>query len=275
MIVTQTQTKFSSADVQKQWEEAAAEVQSIIESGELSAKLSGAFQELEQRLEEDDKVQELLKDGINLPADELATNAQKLIDQVNKSGALEQLGAMSKEQMDGLMTQMGKFNTDFDVDRYSKQLGDGVGKYLMNPGALESAGMIQKGLSEKFASGALTSGDIFNNPASWVGGNKPGSLTEFLGNPLAQEQGFAESMNKNFSSMFKSGGILPSDDAEATSGMLAVSSKLGPSVANAWRNNNIGSIAGQLKDSVPNLETQADKLFQMGRHGAKILGGRQ
>ena len=57
--------------------------------------------------------------------------------------------------------------------------------------------------------------------------------------------------------------------------MLAISSKLGPTVAKAWRQDNIANIAISVRSSVPNLEAQADRLFQNGRFGVNVLGAKR
>ena len=269
--------KFKDIDVEKMWSEAQEKVEAISTQINIQDKLSGMFQELPALLEQaDDKLTGLLEGGIDIPFEEMATKAQMNIDKLAKDGSLSELGNMSKLQMDGMMTQMGKFNTGFGPDRFSEMFGDGIGKFNMNPQMLEDAGFLQKGLADKFASGALTSGDIFNNPASWVGGGKgPANLQSFLGNPLAQHQGFMAGMTKQFSTMTKSGALLPGDSAEAQGGMLAISSKLGPTVAKAWRQDNIANIASSVRSSVPNLEAQADRLFQNGRFGISVLGAKK
>ena len=269
--------KFKDIDVEKMWVDAQEKVDAIVTQKNIQDKLSGMFQDLPDLLEQaDDKLTGLLEGGIDIPFEDMATKAQMNIDKLAKDGSLTELGNMSKLQMDGLMTQMGKFNTGFGPDRFSEMFGDGIGKFNMNPQMLEDAGFLQKGLADKFASGALTSGDIFNNPASWVGGGKgPANLQSFLGNPLAQHQGFAAGMTKQFDTMLKSGGIFSGDSAEAQGGMLAISSKLGPTVAKAWRQDNIASVADSVRSSVPNLQAQADKLFQNGRFGVSVLGAKK
>jgi len=269
--------KFKDLDVEKMWVDAQEKVEAITTQNDIQDKLSGLFKELPELLEQsDDKLTGLLEGGIDIPFEEMAAKAQMNIDKLSKDGSLTELGDMSKLQMDGLMTQMGKFNTGFRPDRFSEMFGDGIGKFNMGPEMLEDAGFLQKGLGDKFNLGQLTSSDIFNNPASWVGGGKgPANLQSFLGNPLAQHQGFAAGMTKQFGTMLKSGGILAGDSAEAQGGMLAISSKLGPAVAKAWRQDNIANIAGSVRSSVPNLEAQADKLFQNGRFGVSVLGAKK
>lgn len=212
-----------------------------------------------------DKLKDMFAEkGIDLPLDDAATKAQMEIDKFNQAGGLQSVGDLGAEQMSGFTTAMGQAQSKFGDGRYLQDLGDKLGKYQMNPEMLESAGMLQKGLGDKFRSGALTGSSIFNNPNNWMGGTKPGSKAAFLGNPKAQETGFKSACNDFFGKMQKNGGISPTDPAKFKGAMLAVSTQLGPVGAKNWRQG-----TGNLNAS---LTAYADNLAKHGAYGVSVLG---
>lgn len=258
-------------ETQKKISEGLSQIQNMEKFKGLQSKLSGKFEEGIKNIQfnngQFDQLQEIFdNNGIELDVGEMATQAQTQLDQFQKEGGIQKIGDLSSKQLNGLTTQMGKNFSNFDADRFSKQIGDGLGKYNMDPAMMENAGFLKGGLGAKFKAGALSSSDIFNNPASWAGGTKPGSKAGFLGNPIAQENGFKSGLNNVFNKFKSSGVIAQADNLRNQGAMLAVGTKLSPTEAMNWRKGNFNQISGATK-------TLADNLAKQGAYGVTGLGG--
>jgi len=262
-------------ETQKKIEEGISKIKNLEGLDTIKNKLTAASATAAEKFQsfaegaEFDQLENLFKESaIDLNIEEAATKAQLALDKAFKEGGLQEIGGLNKEQLDGLTTQMGKFNSDFASGRFTQDIDGALGKFKMDPQMLESAGMLQKGLGDKFRSGALSASSIVNNPSSWVGGTKPSSKAAFLGNPKAQEMGFKTGLNNYYNQMKANGGIKAGDNARNQGAMLAISSKLGPAAAKQYRQGNYQAIGQELLNT-------ADKLAKNGAYGVSILGARR
>lgn len=262
-------------ETQKKIEEGISKIKNLEGLDTIKNKLTAASATAAEKFQsfaegaEFDQLENLFKESaIDLNVEEAATKSQLALDKAFKEGGLQEIGGLNKEQLDGLTTQMGKFNSDFASGRFTQDIDGALGKFKMDPQMLESAGMLQKGLGDKFRSGALSASSIVNNPSSWVGGTKPSSKAAFLGNPKAQEMGFKTGLNNYYNQMKANGGIKAGDNARNQGAMLAISSKLGPAAAKQYRQGNYQAIGQELLNT-------ADKLAKNGAYGVSILGARR
>lgn len=143
----------------------------------------------------------------------------------------------------------------------------GLGKYGLSVGQLESAGVVKSGTAAKYLnSSSNLSTDILNSPAVFTGKNGINSAADLLGSPSKQDLLQTSLMDSGIKSLKSQG--LPTDllDAGSLGGTALVAAK-GSALASDWLNGG-GSLDANTRSQLNSLAR--DGAFAVGFADSKI-----
>jgi hypothetical protein len=178
-------------------------------------------------------------------------NAAGAKDIRNQPVPSEEIGNLSKDQLQAFLAQTGKSESGGDYTITNER--GYLGKYQMGYQAMIDQGYVKS---------SVTSNAQLNNPNSWTGKNGITNKEAFLNNPDEQEANMMAVTKTNYTRMVASGAITKDMPPEEVAGMLSVSHLLGAGGANTWRKGGGGADANG---------TTGDDYFQRGKYAVSVL----
>lgn len=212
-----------------------------------------------------DKANEQIKKPIQLSDTDMAKVEMMNIDKSDLSVAVDTIGVLTQSDVEGLMTQLAKNATNFDIDRYTRVSSNAIGKYGITIQQLEALKILRPGSSSRLEIG-MSPDTILANPGNWDGrGPRPDNLEEFLSNTVLQEKTMFQLLNNEYGKLVSNAAVDSSDTKEIVAGMISVSLIVGSAKTLQWR---LGKILE------PALQIICDRNFDYGRYAVMILGAR-
>jgi len=196
--------------------------------------------------------------GPNAAASQSVKNPASKSSMYNKDNPTPTTGVGPLDPIDkkALKTQIAHNESGGRYDIVEAKRGNYLGKYQMGAGALVGEGYIKPDAYAKYGSSAV------NYPSSWTGKGGVSSKEDFLNNHDAQEKSMDGLLDKNYSTLQRTGGVKPGDSKETVSGMLATSHLLGAGGATTWRKTGGGADANG---------TSGTSYYNMGRYASNVL----
>lgn len=169
------------------------------------------------------------------------------------------VGNLSADEVKALKTQIAYSESGFNYGVVEAQRGNYLGKYQMGTAALVDQGYIKPDAYKLYGTAAV------QYPSSWSGKDGISSKESFLNNGSVQEKAMDNLLQRNYSTMLKTGGIRSTDDPSTVAGMLSTSHLLGAGGATTWRVSGVGADANN---------TTGTTYFNQGRYAIDVLSKR-
>jgi len=180
------------------------------------------------------------------------------VDQLSKPDAPNPAGGVGPLNTNHTKALMAALAWKESAWKYSieNQIGY-LGRYQFGAPALVDCGYIKRDYYKATPTNAVAKQD-----AAWTGKDGCSSKNDWFNCKSAQESAMYLLLQKNFSTLSKTGAIKSDDDLCTVAGMLAVAHLLGPGGAKTWRFSASGSDANG---------TTGEMYFNIGRYAIDVL----
>lgn len=168
-----------------------------------------------------------------------------------QSGDTTTIGNLSSDQVASLKAAIGQSESGNNPSQGNNGLGY-IGQYQFGQAALISTGYVMSG-----------SGNA-KDPSTWTwtGQNGVNSISDFLGNPNAQNSAMNDLMAQNYNTMLHNGTISSSTSSNQVSGLLSAAQLAGAGGATAFAQ-------GRANPSDP-FGSSTQKYYNLGYHAIRV-----